>query len=104
MNNEQLFQKVEPALRSKVEELRMYKLNQVTEKDVWNVCQMLFWETKKLDKLPIHQIVRDIMKVSSADVETYTSDLLQGDYVKPTHPHLNDEELAVLLAPQNPSQ
>ena len=56
---EELYNRVLPALYSKVKELRRLGYNYVTEKDVWNFLATTQW--KKTTDLQLHNIISDIL-------------------------------------------
>lgn len=97
MTNLSLFHQVEPALRSKAEELRMYE-QAIRPEDVWHICQNQVWQQQTVEDLPIHQIVRDILSITPEQWNNQRT-TLSGNDVTHAHPELNEEELEVLLAP-----
>jgi len=97
VTNLSLFHQVEPALRSKAEELRMYEQT-IRSEDVWHVCQEQIWQHQAVEDLPIHQVVRDILSVTLAQWHD-TRVFVATQEVTHAHPELNEEELEVLLAP-----
>lgn len=95
MTNLSLFHQVEPALRSKAEELRTYE-QMIRPEDIWDICQSTVWQHQTVEHLPIHQVVRDILSIT---IEQWHDTHRTSQDVTHAHPELNEEELKVLLAP-----
>ena len=79
MNNEfktldELYNKVKPALYSKVMEFRRNKTFYIKEEDVWNFLSITAW--KKAESLTILDMVNDIMALKEDDMKTYIHDVL----------------------------
>lgn len=66
---EELYNRVLPALYSKVKELRRLGYNYVTEKDVWNFLATTQW--KKTTDLQLHNIISDILYANNTDLYNY---------------------------------
>lgn len=69
---------VEPALKSKVEELRQNGYSKATNEDVWKCLLASVWKDNR-DR-QIHQVVQDVMHLSSNQYMSYlTVDSYQNE-------------------------
>ncbi len=71
---EELYNRVKPALKSKVMDLKRVGVNYVQETDVWNYLRTNIWCKK--NGLTLGEVVNDIMTVSNNELETYVQGLL----------------------------
>ena len=67
-----LYQRLMPALKLKVEEVKRLKLN-IEEQDVWNYLMHNVWNNKK--DIRIHEMVDDILNLDSLKLEIYLKKL-----------------------------
>ena len=65
----ELYDRVLPALYSKVKELRRMHLVYPTEKDIWNYLVEHSWKNKK--GLELHELISDIINVDNYLVNDY---------------------------------
>lgn len=57
-------------LQSKVEEFHMLGYDRVTEQEIWTCLKSKTW--KRLpEEIKIHQLVNDVLKLSTSDYMTY---------------------------------
>ena len=63
----ELYERVKPALYSKVKELRRLGLKYVTETDIWNYLVENVWKTK--ENLELHELINDILSYLLRDVK-----------------------------------
>lgn len=70
---EELYQRVKPALKSKVKDLNRIGIKYVQEVDIFNYLKNNCWSKK--NNLTLGEIVNDIMTVSSSELESYVQDL-----------------------------
>ena len=74
----ELFERVTPALKSKVRELKRNNITYINEIDIWNCCKELYW--KKSNSLSLASMVNDILNTKTDDFEKYMMSLIkQGD-------------------------
>lgn len=71
---EELYNRVKPALKSKVKDLKRIGVNYVQEVDVWNYLKLNIWCKKS--NLTLGDVVNDIMTVSNSELETYVQGLM----------------------------
>ena len=65
----ELYNRVLPALYSKVKELRRMHLNYATEKDIWNYLFETSWKNKK--NLELHELISDIIHADNYSINDY---------------------------------
>ena len=68
----ELYDRVHPALKSKVRELRKNKITYIKEVDVWNCLTQLKWKSTK--GLLLSDIVDDILNVDNNIIENYVKE------------------------------
>lgn len=71
---EELYKRVEPALKSKVKDLKRVGVNYVQKADVWNYLKNNVWCKK--NNLTLGEIVNDIMTIPNAELEMYVQNLM----------------------------
>lgn len=74
---EELYKKVNPALKSKIKDLTRIGINYVQEADIWNYLKNNIW-CKKVN-LTLGEVVNDIMTVSNAELENYVKSLFKNE-------------------------
>ena len=68
----ELYQKVLPALSTKVADLKRYNIHQVEEDDIWQYLKHNYWQ--KCNKLTLGEIVNDILSTPNDELEKYIKD------------------------------
>ncbi len=71
---EELYNRVTPALNSKLKDLTRVGVNYVQKADIWNYLKNNLWSKKK--GLTLGEIVNDIMTVPNAELEMYVQNLM----------------------------
>lgn len=71
----ELYNRVLPALYSKVKELRNLGFKYVTEKDVWNYLVNSTWKTKR--NLQLHDLISDILYADNYKVNDYVMEKMK---------------------------
>lgn len=71
---EELYKRVEPALKSKVKDLTRVGVTYVQKADVWNYLKNNVWCKK--NNLSLGEVVNDIMTVSNGELETYVQTIM----------------------------
>jgi len=71
---EELYNRVKPALKSKIKDLKRIGINYVQEVDIWNYLKNNYWCKK--NNLTLGDIVNDIMTVSNSELETYVQNIM----------------------------
>ncbi|MBA9025697.1 MULTISPECIES: post-transcriptional regulator [Bacillaceae] len=88
------FIKVKPVLRNKVEELRLFGLDEVNENELWGCLVSKRWKKPEPD-IHIHEIVQDILTLSSNQYMTYK--MIEAYTAPNLFEELSSEELKELL-------
>lgn len=70
----ELYDRVRPAIKSKIKDLKRIGVNYVQEADVWNYLKNTCWCKKT--NLSLGEIVNDIMTVPNEELETYVQSIL----------------------------
>lgn len=71
----ELYDRVLPALYSKVNELRNLGFKYVTEKDIWNYLVNSTWKTKR--NLQLHDLISDILYADNIKINDYVMDKMK---------------------------
>lgn len=71
---EELYHRVEPALNSKLNDLRRIGIRYVQKADIWNYLKNNLWCKKA--NLTLGEIVNDIMTVSNTELEVYVQSII----------------------------
>lgn len=71
---EELYKKILPALRTKVNELKRNNISYIKEEDIWNYLKNNFWRNKT--DLTLGQMVDDIINASNSALEKYKKDMI----------------------------
>lgn len=71
----ELYDRVLPALYSKVKELRNLGFKYITEKDVWNYLVNSTWKTKR--NLQLHDLISDILYADNYKLNDYVMDKMK---------------------------
>lgn len=71
----ELYDRVLPALYSKVKELRNLGFKYITEKDVWNYLVNSTWKTKR--DLQLHDLISDILYADNYKLNDYVMDKIK---------------------------
>ena len=71
-NIKELYDRVYPALKSKVKELKKNKITYIKEVDVWNCLTHLKWKSTK--GLLLSDIVDDILNIDNSVIEDYVKE------------------------------
>ncbi len=72
---EELYERLLPALRSKVADLKRDGYNYLTVDDVWNYLKESKW--KNSSNLALHEMVSDIFNSENAVIDDYFKDKLK---------------------------
>ncbi|MGE7688003.1 post-transcriptional regulator [Lysinibacillus sp. NPDC097214] len=95
MQHEQLFEKIRPAIDSKMEEFKYYQYNAITAEELWRYCVEKKWRRKNIEQLRIHEIIATIFAVSPSDIVSFNQvEFLQSN---DWFTEVNTEELKMLL-------
>jgi hypothetical protein len=65
----ELYERVKPALYSKLKELRRLGFKMVSETDIWNYLVENVWKSK--ENLELHELINDILYADNYDLNEY---------------------------------
>ncbi len=68
----ELYQRINPALISKVNELNRVGINYIKEQDIWNFLKETKWV--RTSDLSLSDMVNDIFKLREEDIDKYVKD------------------------------
>lgn len=71
----ELYDRVFPALYSKVKEVRNLGFKYITEKDIWNYLVNNTWKTKR--NLQLHDLISDILYADNYKLNDYVMDKMK---------------------------
>ena len=71
----ELYDRVLPALYSKVKEVRNLGFAYITEKDIWNYLVNSTWKTKR--NLQLHDLISDILYADNYKLNDYVMDKMK---------------------------
>lgn len=71
----ELYDRVLPALYSKVKEVRNLGFANITEKDIWNYLVNSTWKTKR--NLQLHDLISDILYADNIKINDYVMDKMK---------------------------
>lgn len=72
----ELYQRLLPALRSKVKELNKNNMNYIKEEDIWNCLRELKWNNCKT--LTLYDMVDDILNTDNIKFANYVKDKMKN--------------------------
>jgi len=97
MQHEQLFEKIRPAIDSKIEEFKHYQYDAITAEELWRYCVEKKWRKKNIEQLRLHEIIATIFAVSPSDIVSFNQvEFLQSN---DWFTEISTEELKTLLGP-----
>lgn len=74
-NLEELYNRIRPALYSKVQELKRNHVSYIKEEDIWNYLSENVWKHK--EDLSLQEMVSDIMSLPFEDIRGYVFNILK---------------------------
>ena len=77
----ELYERVKPALKTKVTELKRNDMDYIKEEDVWNYLKETKW--KKAQDLLLYQMVDDILNLDNSLIDEYVKEIIRKKVVKP---------------------
>lgn len=74
---EELYQRIKPALYSKVQEIKRLKIDYIKEEDIWNYLTEHDW--KERNNLTIADMTNDILNLDNDIIKSYVLDSLKNE-------------------------
>lgn len=71
---QELYERITPALKCKVNDLRRIGVNYVKKEDIWNYLKDYVWSKKT--NLTLGEMVNDCMTLKSNDIEKYVQEIM----------------------------
>ncbi|POZ55543.1 Post-transcriptional regulator ComN [Lysinibacillus sphaericus] len=97
MQHAQLFEKIRPAIDSKIAEFKYYKYDAISAEELWRYCVEKKWRKKNVEQLRLYEVIATIFAVSPSDIVSFNQvEFLQSD---DWFAEINTEELKSLLGP-----
>ena len=72
----ELYNRVSPALYSKLKEIKRLNFKFVTEVDIWNYLVENVWNNKK--NLELHELINDILYADNYKINDYVSNKIES--------------------------
>lgn len=76
-NLDELYNRIKPALYSKVRELKRNGINYIKEEDIWNFLSINKWQ--KSEYLSLSEMVSSIMDLEEKEIKEYVLDILRKE-------------------------
>lgn len=73
---EQLYERLKPALRTKMREMKSLGYTYIREEDIWNYLKEVKWVSSK--NLLLFEMVRDVLNVDNGSVDSYVRQKLNS--------------------------
>ena len=97
MQHAQLFEKIRPAIETKIAEFKYYQYDKITAEELWRFCVEKKWKKKDIETLRLYEVVATVFNVSPSDIVSFNQvEFLQKDN---WFADINAEELKFLLGP-----
>lgn len=73
---EQLYERIKPALRTKMREMKKMGYSYIKEEDIWNYLKEIKWVSSK--NLLLFEMVSDVLNVDSENIDSYVRQKLNS--------------------------
>ena len=77
----ELYERLLPALKTKVTELKRNDLDYIKVEDIWNYLKETKW--KSANNLLLYQMVDDILKLDNNEIDEYVKAEIRRKVIKP---------------------
>lgn len=77
----ELYERLLPALKTKVTELKRNDLDYIKVEDIWNYLKETKW--KSANNLLLYQMVDDILKLDNNEIDEYVKAEIRKKVIKP---------------------
>ena len=78
---QELYERLKPALTTKVTELKRNDLDYIKKEDIWNYLKDSKWS--KANNLLLYQMVDDILKLDNNEIDEYVKAEIRKKVIKP---------------------
>ena len=80
-NVKELYERLQPALNTKVTELKRNDIDYVKKEDIWNYLKDKKWT--KANNLLLYQMVDDILNLDNYEIDEYVKEEIRKKVIKP---------------------
>ncbi len=80
-NLKELYDRLLPALNTKVTELKRYDLDYIKVEDIWNYLRLSKWS--KANNLLLYQMVDDILNLDNEEIDEFVKEQIRKKVIKP---------------------
>ena len=77
----ELYERLQPALNTKIAELKRYDLDYIKKEDIWNYLKVTKWE--KATNLKLYEMVDDILNLDNDKIDNYVKEEIRKKVIKP---------------------
>ena len=77
----ELYDRLLPALNTKVTELKRYDLDYIKVEDIWNYLRLSKWS--KANNLLLYQMVDDILNLDNEEIDEFVKEQIRKKVIKP---------------------
>ena len=77
----ELYDRLQPALNTKITELKRNDLDYIKVEDIWNYLKITKWE--KSNNLLLYQMVDDILNLDNNVIDEYVKEEIRRKVIKP---------------------
>ena len=77
----ELYQRLVPALNTKVTELKRNDLDYIKAEDIWNYLKVTKWQSA--NNLLLYQMVDDILNLDNSEIDEYVKEEIRKKVIKP---------------------
>lgn len=77
----ELYERLLPALNTKVTELKRYDLDYIKKEDIWNYLKDKKWS--KANNLLLYEMVDDILNLDNYEIDEYVKEEIRKKVIKP---------------------
>lgn len=80
-NIKELYERLKPALQTKVNELKRNDLDYIKQEDIWNYLKESKWVSA--NNLLLYQMVDDILNLDNTEIDEYVKKEIRKKVIKP---------------------
>ena len=80
-NIKELYERLIPALNTKIKELKRNDIDYVKKEDIWNYLKDKKWS--KANNLLLYQMVDDILNLDNFEIDEYVKEEIRKKVIKP---------------------
>lgn len=77
----ELYDRLTPALNTKIRELIRYDLDYIKKEDIWNYLKVTKWVNA--NNLELYQMVSDILNLDNHEIDEYVKNEIRKKVIKP---------------------